>query len=265
MNAVRIFKDLVSFLTIIPLAKEESFLETSARYMFLFPLVGGFIGLLASAYLYFCVYFSSFISSFLNALFTIPKNLFVRIFSSGITLSFLLVLTGLQHFDGLVDLGNVLGLKNLEERKLVAHAWIVTYKGVFLAIFVEFLTFLAIFLLNLNIAFKALICAEVSAKLAMVTVVWVGKPAYEGKGALFARISSRRKINFVAYALSFLITLPLLGLLGLVLISLSFSLGVFMEFISERLFGRVSGDVLGATNEIVRAICLLLIAVMVIA
>jgi cobalamin synthase len=45
---------------------------------------------------------------------------------------------------------------------------------------------------------------------------------------------------------------------------LSFSLGVFMEFISERLFGRVSGDILGATNEIARTICLLLIAVMVI-
>lgn len=265
MNAVRIFKDLLSFLTIIPLAKDESFLETSARYMFLFPLIGGIIGLLASAYFYLCVYLLSLIFSVLNAFFAIPENLLVRVFSSGITLSFLLVLTGLQHFDGLVDLGNVLGLKNLEERKFVAHAWIVTYKGVFLAIFVEFLTFLGIFLLNLNFAFKALICAEVSAKLAMVTVVWVGKPAHEGKGALFARINSKRKINFAAYALSFLITLPLLGLLSLVLILLSFSLGVFMEFISERLFGRVSGDILGATNEIARTICLLLIAFMVIA
>lgn len=264
MNAVRIFKDLLSFLTIIPLAKDESFLETSARYMFLFPLVGGIIGLLASAYFYLCVYILSFVFSFLNAFFAIQESLFVKILSSGITLSFLLVLTGLQHFDGLVDLGNVLGLKNLEERQFVAHAWIVTYKGVFLAIFVEFLTFLGIFLLNLNIAFKALVCAEVLAKLAMVTVVWVGKPTPEGKGALFARINSKRKINFVAYAISFLITFPLLGWLSLVLMLLSFSLGVVMEFISGRLFGRVSGDVLGATNEINRAVCLLLIAFMVV-
>ncbi|MGB9854895.1 MAG: adenosylcobinamide-GDP ribazoletransferase, partial [Candidatus Bathyarchaeales archaeon] len=189
----------------------------------------------------------------------------VKVFSSGITLSFLLVLTGLQHFDGLVDLGNVLGLKNLNERENVAHAWIVTYKGAFLAVFVEFLTFLGIFLLNFNIAFKAFVCAEVLAKLAMITVVWIGKPSPEGKGALFARINSRRKINFVAYVLSFFITFPLIGWLSLVLMLLTFFLGWFMEFVSEKLFGRVSGDVLGATNEINRAICLLLIASMVVA
>ncbi|MGB9854746.1 MAG: adenosylcobinamide-GDP ribazoletransferase, partial [Candidatus Bathyarchaeales archaeon] len=97
MNAVRIFKDLLSFLTTIPLAKDENFLETSARYMFLFPLVGGIIGLFASAYFYLCVYILSFIFSFLNSFFTIPESFFVRVFSSGITLSFLLVLTGLQH------------------------------------------------------------------------------------------------------------------------------------------------------------------------
>ncbi|MEM2953528.1 MAG: adenosylcobinamide-GDP ribazoletransferase [Candidatus Bathyarchaeia archaeon] len=264
MKAVRIFKDLVSFLTIIPLAKDESFLEASARYMFLFPLVGGIIGLLAAAYFHLSFYLFSFVFSFVDIFFTELEGLLVKIFSAGCTLSFLLVLTGLQHFDGLVDFGNVLGLKNLEERELIAHAWVVTYKGAFLAVFVELLTFLGIFLSNLNIVFKALICSEVSAKLAMVTVAWVGKPTPKGLGALFAKINSRRKLNFAAYLISVCIIFPLLGWLSLILILLSFSLGFFMGLVSERTFGGVSGDVLGATNEITRAICILLITVMVV-
>ncbi len=264
MKAVRVFKDLVSFLTVIPLAKDESFLEAAARYMFLFPLVGGIIGLIVAAYFHLSVYLFSFVFSFVNIFLTNLEGLLVKIFSAGCTLSFLLVLTGLQHFDGLVDLGNVLGLKNLEERKLVAHAWIVTYKGAFLAVFVEFLTFLGIFLSNLNVVLKALICSEVSAKLAMVTVAWVGKPAPKGLGALFAKINSRRKLNFAAYIISIFLIFPLIGWSSLILILLSFSLGFFMEIVSERTFGGVSGDILGATNEITRAICLLLIAVMVI-
>lgn len=263
MKAVRIFKDLVSFLTIIPLAKDAGFLETSARYMFLFPLVGGMIGLLASAYFYFCVYILSFLFAFLNGLFAMFESLLVRIFSSVMTLAFLLVLTGLQHFDGLVDLGNVLGLKTLKEREIIARAWIVTYKGVILAFFVEFLTFLGIFLLNFNFAFNALIYAEVMAKLAMVTVAWVGRATPGGKGAIFAVFNHKKRINFAAYAISLLIAFPLLGFLGLALILVIFSLGVFMAQISERLFKRISGDILGATNEIGRALCLLLIALMV--
>lgn len=265
MKAVKIFKDLSAFLTIIPLTKDESFAETSAKYMFLFPLIGGVIGLFAAFYFQLCMVLLSLLKPLLQMLFGSLEGLIVRIFSSGATLSFLLVLTGLQHFDGLVDLGNAFGFKNLEEKRFAAHAWIVTYKGAFLAVFVEFLAFLGIFLLDSGVVFKALICAEVSAKLAMVSLALVGKPAYGGLGALFVKFNKGNKLGVLSYIISFLILFPLFGFLCLPFLLISFIAGFLMEKLSERVFGGTSGDVLGAANEVVRSICLLLIAGLVVA
>lgn len=260
MKALKIFKDLVAFLTIIPSTKDESFVETSAKYMFLFPLMGGVIGLFTAVYFQLCIIVFSLLAPILQTFLGSLEGLFVKAYSSGATLSFLLVLTGLQHFDGLVDLGNALGFKSLEERKFMARAWVVTYKGAFLAVFVEFLAFIGIFLLDTRVIVKALICAEVSAKLAMVSLALVGKPAYRGLGALFVALNRGNKLGILSYILSFLILFPLFGFLCLLFLLISFLAGFFMEKFSERVFGGTSGDTLGATNEIVRAICLLLIA-----
>jgi adenosylcobinamide-GDP ribazoletransferase len=260
MKALNIFKDLVAFLTIIPSTKEESFIKTSARYMFLFPIIGGIIGLFAAAYFQFCTIILSLFTPILQMLLGAIESIFARIFSAGATLSFLLVLTGLQHFDGLVDLGNALGFKKLEERRFAAHAWIVTYRGAFLAVFVEFLAFLGIFLIDPNLVFKALICAEVSAKLAMFTMAWFGKPAYGGLGELFVKLNKGNKLIALSYLISFFIILPLAGFSGIIFLLISFFAGFILEKLSERVFGGTSGDVLGATNELVRAICLLAVA-----
>lgn len=263
MKALKVFKDLVSFLTIIPLAKDESFLETSAKYMFLFPLIGALIGLLAAVYFHLSYQVFSAIFSLIGRFTPIP-DFFVKIFASGFTLAFILMLTGLQHFDGLVDLGNVLGLKSIEDRIRVAHAWIVTLKGAVFASLVEFINFLGILILNPEILSASLICSEVCAKLAMVVIPWLGKPSIEGKGSIFARINSRRKINLLSFVISMAIIIPLMGIHGLALVPLGITIGVVMEKVSEHLFGRVSGDVIGATNEICRGASLLLIAALVV-
>jgi adenosylcobinamide-GDP ribazoletransferase len=175
------------------------------------------------------------------------------------TMAFLLVLTGLQHFDGLVDLGNAIGLGSMEERRAVAHAWTVTYKGAVLAIFVEFLAVLGLFFLNADFAFKAIIASEVAAKLAMVTIAVIGKPTHKGLGSLFLE-KAKRKRNIVAYFLSVLIVYPLLGFIGVGIILMSILLGAFMERVAKRVFGGVSGDMIGATNETVRAVTLVFVA-----
>ncbi len=143
----------MSFLTIIPLGKTEDFVLTSAEYIFLFPVVGAFIGLLGAAYFLGC----GFLVSYLLALSQFGSSdscgFLLRLVPAVMTLAFLLVLTGLQHFDGLVDLGNAIGLSGVEERQAAAHAWIVTYKGAFLAISVEFLAFLGLAFLNAAFCF----------------------------------------------------------------------------------------------------------------
>ena len=265
MKAIKTFRDLLSFLTIIPLGKTEDFVVTSAESMFLFPLIGAFIGLLGATYFLVCGFLVSYLLAFINSIIRIPTEFLLKVAPAAMTLAFLLVLTGLQHFDGLVDLGNAIGLDNVEKRRAAAHAWTVTYKGAFLAIFVEFLAVLGLFFLNGDFAFKAIIASEVAAKLAMVTIAWVGKPSHKGLGSRFLENAKRRR-NIAAYLLAILIVCPLLGftVFGIILsfgiISISFLLAIFMERVAKSVFGGVSGDMIGATNEIVRAATLVFVA-----
>jgi adenosylcobinamide-GDP ribazoletransferase len=253
MKAIKTFRDLLAFLTIIPLGKTDDFVVTSAEAIFLFPLVGGFIGLLGAAYFMGCNYLMVNILAFVNSFIQIPTEFLLKIASAMMTLSFLLVLTGLQHFDGLVDLGNAIGIGNLKERRAVAHAWTVTHKGALLAIFVEFLAFLGLFFLNVEFALGAIIAAEIAAKLAMVTVVWLGKPTHTGLGSIFLE-TAKRKRNIAAYILSVVIAYPFLGFTSIWIILIGILLGVFMERVAQSVFGGVSGDIIGATNEIGRAV-----------
>jgi len=264
-KAIKTFRDLLSFLTIISLSKTEDFVVTSAESMFLFPLIGAFIGLLGAAYFLVCFFTASHLLAFINSIVSVPTEFLLKLAPAVMTLAFLLVLTGLQHFDGLVDLGNAIGLGNVEERRAAAHAWTVTYKGAVLAIFVEFLAVLGLFFLNVDFAFKAIIASEVAAKLAMVTIAWIGKPMHKGLGSRFLE-KAKRKRNTVAYFLAVLIVCPLLGFTGLGIILsfgiilISFLSGVFMERVAKFVFGGVSGDVIGATNEMVRAVTLVFTA-----
>ncbi|UCF45050.1 MAG: adenosylcobinamide-GDP ribazoletransferase [Candidatus Bathyarchaeota archaeon] len=259
MKAIKTFRDLLAFLTIIPLGKTDDFVVTSAEAIFLFPLIGGFIGLLGAAYFLGCSFLMSYLLAFINSIIQIPTEFLLRLAPAIMTLAFLLVLTGLQHFDGLVDLGNAIGLGNVKERRAAAHAWTVTHKGALLAIFVESLAFLGLFFLNVDFAFGAIIASEVAAKLAMVTIAWLGKATHTGLGSIFLE-TAKRKRNIAAYVLAVLILYPLLGFISVCIILISVLLGVFMERLAKSVFGGVSGDMIGATNEIVRAVTLVFIA-----
>jgi adenosylcobinamide-GDP ribazoletransferase len=258
-NAIKTFRDLLAFLTIIPVGSGEDFVATSAECMFLFPLMGGLIGLFAAGYFLLSGFIVSGLLGFVNSLIQVNADVLLRLALAIMTLAFLLVLTGLQHFDGLVDLGNAIGLRRLEERREAAHAWIVTYKGAFLAIFVEFLTFLGLFFINAGLAFQVIIVAEVAAKLGMVTIMAVGQPTSKGLGARFM-VKAKRKRNVIAYVIAFVIAVPLLGWAGLLVVAVSVLSGVLMEQVGRSVFGGVSGDMIGATNESVRAVTLVLLA-----
>jgi adenosylcobinamide-GDP ribazoletransferase len=260
MNAINTFRDLLAFLTIIPLGKTEDFISTSARNMWLFPLVGGFLGLIAAGYFVGCSIIVAFLVGTVNFVLHIQVGWLAGILPAAMTLAVLLILTGFQHFDGLVDLGNALGIKTMEERREIAHRWIVTYKGALLAFAVEFAAFLGLFFLNWNFAVRALIVAEVGAKLAMLTIVWHGRASHEGLGARFIR-NAKRTLNIAGFAVAFLVGFALLGFAGLLAVAVAALFGLFMEQVANGMFGGVSGDMIGATNESARAVVLVLVAV----
>ena len=259
LNAIKTFRDLLAFLTIIPVGKTEDFVVTSAEYMFLFPLVGGLVGLLAAGYFFVSGFIVSSFLSVVNHVVTVPTVFLESAVPAVLTIAFLLVLTGLQHFDGLIDLGNAIGLSKLEDRRAAAHDWIVTYRGAILAFAVEFAAIGGLFLLSGDFAFRAIIATEVAAKLAMVTILAFGRSTHKGLGSYFLEKGKRRR-NIFAYVIAVLITIPLLGWTGLLVVAVAFLFGVLMERVAASVFRGVSGDMIGATNEASRAATLVLLA-----
>ncbi|MBE0512480.1 adenosylcobinamide-GDP ribazoletransferase, partial [Candidatus Bathyarchaeota archaeon] len=204
----------MAFLTAIPLKMDEDFLELSASFMFLFPVIGAVIGFFAGLYSFFTNYFLSLLFGFLNTtFFSGPQNtLFVYLakgLASVMTLSFLLVLTGLQHTDGLIDVGNALGIRkaSVEERVEIAHAWIVTRTGALLALLVSLCTLVLIFLIKPEAIIRSLIVAEVSAKLAMATCAWQGTSLQKGLGSIFIdSMKKRHSLYIISLAASLLVS-----------------------------------------------------------
>jgi len=264
---IKTFRDLLSFLTIIPVGGKEDFVFTTAEQVYLFPIIVAFIGILAGSYFIGAGYIVRFLIGLTTPLIALPTSTLSKLVVAAMTVAFLLVLTGLQHFDGLIDLGNAFGIRNLHDRKMVAHAWTVTYWGALLALIVEFVAFIGLFLVNPIYAFGAIVAAELSAKLAMVTIVWIGKPTHKGLGSIFLA-KAKNKLNVVAYVLCALIIAPffvltgkpVLALIGIGLVFVSVPVALVMKKVSESIFGGVSGDIIGATNEVARATTLILIA-----
>jgi adenosylcobinamide-GDP ribazoletransferase len=264
MAVLKVFRDLMSFLTTISPTKDEGFIETSARFMFLFPAIAALIGFLAGLYSLFAYNFLSLLLSFLNSTFFFSsQNTFffylTRVLASVTTLAFLFVITGLQHLDGLVDVGNALGIRkaSVEEKMMIAHEWIVTRPGAFMAIIVTLCTLLFIFLTKPEAIIQSLIVAETSAKLAMVTCAWQGSSLQKGLGSIFIdSMKKRHSLYLVSLVISMLISVLLLGLKGALAVTLGIVVGGLMIVSSKRIFGGVNGDIFGATNDIARMFAL---------
>src|SRR4030067_2208324 len=93
-------RNLLSFLTVLPFRMDQDLLSDCARFMFLFPLIGALIGLLAGL-------FGWVVFNFLPGLVV-----------GALVLGVLLLLTGLHHMDGLLDFGDGVMAHGSAERKI---------------------------------------------------------------------------------------------------------------------------------------------------
>src|SRR3989337_2910668 len=151
-------KNLFSFLTTIPLSMDKDMLTDSAKAMFLFPLIGAFIGLLAGLFGW--------------ATSQVLPDLVV----GGLVLGLLLLITGLHHTDGLLDFGDGVMAHGSAERKIeIMHDQLTGAGGLSLGIMTFLVTAFSIAELDLPITvwgipviISGLVVAEVSAKLSMV-------------------------------------------------------------------------------------------------
>ncbi|MEM3161844.1 MAG: adenosylcobinamide-GDP ribazoletransferase [Candidatus Bathyarchaeia archaeon] len=236
-------KNMLSFLTIFPVGMTEDCLNDAAEHMYLFPLIGALLGFLAGI--------------FALVLNHVLPNLIV----GALACSFLLLLTGLHHTDGLLDFGDGLMCHGTPEEKIKAMHDVQTGTGGFiLGIITILTTTLSISQLGNDIILQSLVVSEVSAKLAMVVLAWLGRSAHKGMNTYFVKAmhGNHQKMT-EALIISLVIALITLKIMGLIIIILGIITASILLAISNKHFRGITGDVMGASNELTRMVSLLII------
>ena len=243
----RAVKNLLAFLTTIPVGMDENCLVDAANYMYLFPLVGAFIGLLAGVFAWIFLHF-------LDALIV-----------GVLTWGFILLVSGINHADGLLDFGDGLVYQGTPEEKIkVMHDQQTGVGGFALGLVTFLITALCIAELDLKLVIQSLIVCEACAKLSMVFMARLGKSAHRGMNTYFvnAMHDKHRNIRLIAaLSITLSIALPLLKVAGFLAIIACLTTASVLTLLSNRNFGGVTGDVFGASNELSRLNSLLTILV----
>jgi adenosylcobinamide-GDP ribazoletransferase len=228
---------LLQFTTIIPLGKPQD-LEDFARHSYIYPFAGYIIGALTALPLFFIT------NSTLAA---------------AIAIACILLISGAHHFDGLLDLGDGLmahGSREIRIRALTDRQ--IGAGGITAGIIVTLLLFAG--LLASPLIISAVIIGEVCAKFSMAFLTAYGTPFREGLQSYLHQFS-RPYFPFIAALFCIpLIFLPIspFKLAGSAIVMVACP--AILIVLSKRLFGGVNGDIVGASNEITRALVILAIA-----
>lgn len=222
-----------SFLTIIPIGNSN--LETIAKYMYVFPLVGIVIGLIVGS-----IGFG--LSLFLDPL--IVSLLTVALFA---------IITGIHHTDGLADFADGLMAKGTKEKKLTAMKDLsVGSAGIMTIVLYAIGLIIALSLTTGYQLFLAILLGEIFAKFSMVLMASIGRSASLGSNSPFMELMKNRKKLVMASVLTIIPLIVLGGTTGLIIFGIGTGLTLFLVGLSSRSFGGITGDILGATNELTR-------------
>lgn len=245
-------KSVLSFLTRLPLGHGD--IRKAAGQQHLFPLVGVLIALIA--YLVGCV-----------SLLCFPLEIAALL----IILS-LYAVVGLLHLDGLADFSDGVMAGGDNKRKVAAMKDTKTgIAGIFSVLFILLFTFFClreIALINVKGKFlgyaipfywliSSLILSEISAKLSMNTCIFFGEKIHDGIGATFIARSSPIRYA-IAFSLAIILSL-VFAFFYFWVILVGVLVGIIIVMVANRNFGGISGDSLGAANEIARVATLIVL------
>ncbi|MDQ3873151.1 MAG: adenosylcobinamide-GDP ribazoletransferase [Thermoproteota archaeon] len=245
MEYLKPIKSVLAFLTILPVGKQNHDIYYVAKNMHLFPFGGLIIGTIIGA-------MALVISDFLHPL-------LIGFLVTGA----LMIITGIHHTDALADLADGLMAKGSKEAKHKAMldpavgsagvAVIVMYfSGMIIVFNISFTSGLAIF--------TSLITAEVIAKYVMVLLANRGISAWEGFSSPFVIAMKDKRKLLAATSITVVIVGFASGYTGFAAIVISAIIAEIMKYISSKSFGGISGDVLGASNEITRLSSLIVLS-----
>jgi adenosylcobinamide-GDP ribazoletransferase len=247
MSVINGLRAVLSFLTIIPV--RSSSIDEMARHAYLFPVVGGLVGLVCG-------------TVGLFAFNLLPDQL-----AGWAVIGCLGLITGLTHFDSLLDLGDGLMLRGTQERRLQAlHDKYHGIGGTFLLLFSIVVTQSLVVSAG-GAILTTLIAAEALSKFSMVLLGCLGKPGPEGIGATFIKALSKRKSLYAAAcaSISLLLSVPLYPLGSAIAFVSVATFTVLIKRFLIRIFGCINGDMMGACGEFARMISLFALIYVVVA
>jgi len=228
-----------SFLTIFPTSNAN--LETVAKHMYLFPIVGIAIGLLVGS-------LGFGLSFFLDPLIV-----------SLLVVASLALVTGIHHTDGLADFADGLMAKGTKEKKLGAMKDLSTGSAGVVSIVLYLVGLIIAISLSTGFQlFLAILLSEIIAKFSMVLMASFAKSASIGSNSPFVELMKNRKKLLAALIITLIPLISLGGTTGLIIFASCTVLTLFIIGISSRSFGGITGDILGATNELSRLASLLI-------
>ena len=239
---LKAINSVISFLTIIPSTKNVE-LDTVAKNMYLFPIAGAVIGLIVGA------------AGFGLSLFLEP--LIVGLLLTGS----IVIITGIHHTDALCDFADGIMVKGTKEKKLKAmRDPAVGSAGVITAVLYAGGMIMALSMMKGFELFQAILLSELLAKFVMVLQANRGSSAWQGLSSPFTQSMKDKKKLGVAGALAIIPIVLVGGVMGVIVIAAGVGLSFVLLVAANRSFGGISGDVFGATNELVRLSSLLIFA-----
>lgn len=231
----------VSFLTRLPAGGDSDDWEAFRRVPATFPTVGYVVGALAGFAFLLPLPATAAVAAYLVALYA---------------------LTGLTHADGLADLGDAAAVHGDAERRRAVLKDSATGVGGALALGLTLIVLAlgALGAAEIDSGFAAVrvvVAAEVGAKVGMALLVCLGETGHEGLGSQLVGESTPADLALVAaFALPAVVadrrTFPALAAALLAALAVA----LLVERWADRRLGGITGDALGAANELGRAVAL---------
>ncbi len=235
----RAISSAFSFLTILPAKSYD--LQIVAKYMYIFPIVGLAIGLPIGAIGYgMSFYLEPMMVAFLVVV-------------------MIAIITGIHHTDGLADFADGLMTHGDKEKKLQSMKDVSTGSAGITSI----VLYMVGLIITLSVAgsgfalFQAILLSEILAKFSMVFMASIGKSASLGSNSPFVQLMKDKKKLLLASGLT-LVPLYVVSGGGIITAFAMFGvvIGVTMLILvmANKNFGGITGDVMGATNELSRLV-----------
>ena len=243
-SPVKSLLGLLTFSTILPINVFTS-IEYMTKLTWVWPFLHLFVGILAAV----CGYVSL---EFLHL------NPF---FTAVIVYAFLMIITGYNHLDGVMDMADGVMVHGEPEKKImVMKDSSVGAGGIATLFLVASMTIGGIYnILDYNFIMGIVIC-EMTAKTSLLTTALLSKPLTPGIGSYFIKetnlsnfMASTAFVTVIAYLLG-----GYVGICGVVGAMVS---GTIIASIARRNFVLANGDVLGMSNEVGRLLSLLFMAI----